>query len=281
MVDDANLDVLEWDLNSLAVPALGNIDYVVHAASQASPRFYAVDPVGTILPNTVGTVALLAALDPQYARGFLFVSSSEVYGSVEGAGSIAEGDYGIVDPMQVRSCYAEGKRAGEALCVAWGHQYGIPCKIARPFHTYGPGLLPGDGRVFADFAFNMVRSEDIVMRSDGSARRAYCYAADAVSGFFSVLLDGEPGAAYNVANASAELSVLELAETLVALYPERGLRVVRENLEAGSAYTASTFQRLVPSVDRLERLGWKAKVAPREGFRRMIDAYDPATLGEL
>lgn len=281
VIDNPNLVVLEWDLNSLAVPSLRDVTYVVHAASQASPRFYAVDPVGTILPNTVGTVALLAALDPQRARGFLFISSSEVYGSVERASSIGEEDYGIVDPTQVRSCYAEGKRAGETLCIAWGHQHGIPCKIARPFHTYGPGLLPDDGRVFSDFAFNMVRRENIVMHSDGSARRAYCYAADAVSGFFSVLLDGEPGMAYNVANADAELSVLELAETLVALYPERGLRVVRESPGAGSTYTASTFQRLVPSVDRLEKLGWKAKVSPREGFRRMIDAYDPATIGEL
>jgi UDP-glucuronate decarboxylase len=281
VLDDPALEILEWDLNSLAVPTLGDTNYVVHAASQASPRFYAVDPVGTILPNTVGTASLLATLDPRHARGFLFVSSSEVYGSVAREGSIAEDDYGVVDPTQVRSCYAESKRAGETLCVAWSHQYGIPCKIVRPFHTYGPGLLPDDGRVFSDFAFNMVRSEDIIMRSDGSARRAYCYASDAVSGFFSVLLDGEPGAAYNVANADAELSVLELAEMLVALYPERGLRVVRENLEAGSTYTASTFQRLVPSVDRLEGLGWKAKVGPQEGFRRMIEAYDHTTLREL
>jgi UDP-glucuronate decarboxylase len=223
----------------------------------------------------------LSALDPDHARGFLFVSSSEVYGSVERADSITEDDYGIVDPTQVRSCYAEGKRAGEALCVAWGHQYGIPCKIVRPFHTYGPGLLPDDGRVFSDFAFNMIRSEDIVMRSDGSARRAYCYVADAVSGFFSVLLDGEQGTAYNVANADAELSVLELAEMLVGLYPERELRVVRQSPVAGSTYTPSTFQRLVPSVDRLKALGWRAKVSPRQGFRRMIDAYDPATLGGL
>jgi UDP-glucuronate decarboxylase len=281
VIDDPRLELLEWDLNSLAVPSLGEVDYVVHAASQASPRFYAVDPVGTILPNTLGTVALLAALDPQQARCFLFVSSSEVYGAVESAGPIAEGDYGVVDPTQLRSCYAEGKRAGEALCVAWGSQHGIPYKIARPFHTYGPGLLPTDGRVFADFAFNIIRHEDIVMRSDGSARRAYCYVSDALSGFFAILLDGEPGKAYNVANANAELSVLELAELLVSLYPERRLRVVRENLDAASAYTPSTFHRLVPSVGQLESLGWRAKISPPEGFRRMIDAYDHTKLEEL
>jgi dTDP-glucose 4,6-dehydratase len=222
--DDPCLDLRAWNLNDIAVPNLGNCNYVLHAASQASPRFYGRDPVGTLLPNAVGTASLLQALqrcaDP---RGFLFVSSSEVYGQVGGDCTLSETDYGQLDPATVRACYAESKRLGETLCVAWHHQYGLPTFIVRPFHTYGPGLLADDGRVFADFTYNVIRGENIVMMSDGSARRAFCYASDAIAGFFTVLLNGQPATPYNVANPAGELSVMELAELLVGLYPDKGL----------------------------------------------------------
>ncbi len=266
--------LMAWDLNRLAVPEIGACHYVLHAASQASPRFYGSDPVGTALPNTVGTTALLQALQRSpVARGFLFVSSSEVYGSVPREATLDEARYGTVDPAQLRACYAESKRMGETLCVAWHHQHGLPTFIVRPFHTYGPGLLANDGRVFADFAFNVVRGENIVMTSDGSARRAFCYAADAVAGFFTVLLCGQPATAYNVANPAAELSVMELAELLVRLFPEKGLRVERHAPPAGTPYLASAYSRLVPDVGRLAVLGWRPLVDPHSGFRRMIEAH--------
>ena len=270
---DTQLEVVSWNLNTIAPPALPDVHYLLHAASQASPRFYGTDPVGTLLPNTVGTAGLLDVLrrsaDP---RGFLFVSSSEVYGAVSSQTALTETQYGTVDPATVRACYAESKRMGETMCVAWHQQYGIPATIARPFHTYGPGLTPGDGRVFADFAFNVVRGENIVMNSDGSARRAFCYASDAVAGFFSVLLKGKAGQAYNVANPAGELSVMELAEMLVGLFPEKGLQVERRVPADSKNYMQSTYNRLVPDVSRLEALGWRAEVTPEQGFRRMIEA---------
>ncbi len=271
---NAQLELLPWDLNTIAVPPLPGVHYVIHAASQASPRFYGSDPVGTLLPNTVGTAGLLEALrrspDP---RGFLFVSSSEVYGAVDGQAALAETQYGTVDPATVRACYAESKRMGETMCVAWQQQHGIPTYIVRPFHTYGPGLASDDGRVFADFAFNVVRGENIVMNSDGSARRAFCYASDAVAGFFSVLLRGSAGQAYNVANPAGELSVMELADMLVGLFPEKSLQVERRMPTGAKSYLQSTYNRLVPDVARLEALGWQAEITPEQGFRRMIAAH--------
>jgi UDP-glucuronate decarboxylase len=273
LTTNPDLTLLPWDLNTIAVPDLGPVDYVLHAASQASPRFYGIDPVGTLLPNVVGTAALLQALQQSgQAKGFLFVSSSEVYGAVSSATPLAEDGYGRVDPASVRACYAESKRMGETLCVAWQQQYNIPAYIVRPFHTYGPGLVPEDGRVFADFVFNIVRGENIVMHSDGSALRAFCYASDAVAGFFSVLLQGTPGLPYNVANPAGELSVMALAELLVGLYPEKQLSVQRQQ-PAGGSYMASAYNRLVPDVSRLQALGWQAHIDPSTGFRRMIEAY--------
>jgi UDP-glucuronate decarboxylase len=270
----ADLELFEWDLNRIAVPKPGACDYVLHAASQASPRYYGSDPVGTLMPNTVGTAALLEMLrlNPA-AQGMLFVSSSEVYGSVAGEQALAESGYGVVDPTAVRSCYAESKRTGETMCAAWHHQHGIPAYIVRPFHTYGPGLQADDGRVFADFVFNILRGENIVMNSDGSARRAFCYVTDAILGFFTVLLQGTPAQPYNVANPAGELSVMELAELLAGLYPHRNLRVERRASANPSGYLLSTFNRLVPDVSRLEALGWRAHTTPETGFRRMIEAY--------
>lgn len=265
---------LAWDLNTIGVPDVGDIDYVIHAASQASPRFYGSDPVGTLLPNTLGTAALLEALRHNKSpKGFLFVSSSEVYGSVAGDATLSETHYGSVDPATVRACYAESKRMGETMCLAWHHQHGIPTFIVRPFHTYGPGLQVNDGRVFADFVFNVLRNENIVMHSDGSARRAFCYASDAISGFFSVLFKGTPAQAYNVANPAGELSVMELAELLVGLYPDKRLAVDRRHTPDSPGYIPSAYSRLVPDVARLSALGWTAQIAPPAGFRRMIEAY--------
>ncbi len=271
LVLDPQLSLQHWDLNTLGVPDLGAVRYVLHVASQASPRFYSVDPVGTLLPNTVGTVALLEALrrSPE-PRGLMYVSSGDVYGAIDSTDPVKEDDYGPVDPTQARSCYAEGKRAGEALCAAWARQYPMSAWIVRPFHSYGPGLTAEDGRVFSDFAYNVARGENIVMNSDGSARRAFCYVSDVVTGFLTVMLKGQSGVPYNVANASAELSVMDLAELLQGLFPEKNIQIERRAAMNQPDRIPGTFDRRVPDTSRLEALGWRAEVTPREGFRRMI-----------
>jgi len=277
LMDVLNDPHLEWrqaDLSDISKVDAADSNYVIHAASQASPRFYGCDPVGTLLPNAVGTAALLEGLrassDP---RGMLFVSSSEVYGDVPRSQSLHECAYGILNPTETRACYAEGKRFGEALCAAWYHQYKLPTFIVRPFHTYGPGLQENDGRVFADFPFNVIRGEDIVMNSDGSPRRAFCYVSDAIAGVFTVLLKGEPAVPYNVANDAGELSVYELAQLLVSLYPEKRLSVVRRQSAPSASQVKGISSELLPDTARLRALGWRATVDPASGFRRMIDAY--------
>lgn len=270
---DGQLTLLAWDLSTIGVPALGDVHYIIHNASQASPKFYGADPMGTMLPNTVGTAALLEALRRSaHPKGFLFVSSSEIYGAASSDRGLREEDLGPVDPMAARSCYAESKRAGEALCVAFHHQHRIPTWVVRPFHTYGPGLTAEDGRVFSDFAHNVARNENIIMNSDGSARRAFCYATDAIAGFFTVLLRGEAATAYNVANPDAEMSVMEFADMLVSLFPEKSLRVERRFQPDPAGYLRSAVSRIVPDTTRLESLGWKAGVSPCQGFKRFVEA---------
>lgn len=262
------LHFLEWDLNRIAVPELpADLTDVIHAASQASPRFYGPDPVGTLMPNAIGTAALLEAATKAQVQRFLFVSSSEVYGAASSAEPLKETDLGPLDPATQRACYAESKRLGETLCVAWHAQHGLPTFIVRPFHTYGPGLTREDGRVFADFAWAIAEGRPIVMTSDGSARRAFCYVSDAVEGLLTVLGKGQPATPYNLANPEAELSVKELAELLVGLYP--GSRLEQRPPPGG--YLASPFNRLVPDISRLQGLGWQPRIGAAEGFRRLID----------
>ena len=249
------------------------IDFVIHAASQASPKHFGGDPVGTMLANLLGTQNLLRLAKDKGAEGFLFLSSGEVYGEVDQQKvPTKETDYGYLDPMAVRSCYAESKRAAETLCMAWLQQYGVPARIVRPFHTYGPGMNLDDGRVHADFVADIVNDRDLTLHSDGSAVRTFCYIADATRAFFTVLLCGEAGEAYNVGNETAKLTIRQLAETLVKLIPEKGLRVV-EKPRTESKYIPSTAVLSVPDTAKLRNLGWEPRFSAEEGFRRTIESF--------
>jgi len=249
------------------------LHFIVHAASPATPRAFGRDPLGTFAANVLGTRMLLERAAADAAEGFLFLSSGEVYGL--GNDTVIpthEDAFGHLDPAQVRSCYGEGKRAGETLCACYAARRGVPATMARIFHTYGPGMPLGDGRVFTDFVADVLAGRDLVMRSDGSASRAFCYLADAVEGLFTILLLGTPGRAYNVGNDQAELTVRDLAGLLAGLDPELGLQVHREGREDGD-YLPSPIRRGCPDLTRLRGLGWAPRTSPEAGFRRTIRSF--------
>jgi nucleoside-diphosphate-sugar epimerase len=250
-----------------------SLDYIIHAASQASPKYYGQDPVGTLLPNVLGTYNLLELARQKAVKNFLFFSAGAVYGAVGGNGILTkEENFGPLNPLTTEACYSESKRMGETMCLAWFNQYKVPIKIVRPFHTYGPGIELDDGRVFADFVRNIIHHENITMNSDGSAKRTFCYLADAVIGFFTVLFKGNIGEAYNVAG-DKEISILELAQVLVDLFPEKNLEIIyKENKNKG--YVKTSAIPYSPDINKIEKLGWKAKYSIRDGFKRMIKCFD-------
>jgi len=145
-------------------------------------------------------------------------------------------------------------------------------KIVRPFHTYGPGMLLDDGRVFADFVSNIVNKQNIVLNSDGSSRRAFCYLTDATIGFLTILLNGENGEAYNMGNPQEEYSILELAKILVNAYPEFKLEVILNTI-TNTDYLKSTITRNSPNIDKLKKLNWNPTVTVEEGFKRTISSF--------
>jgi len=175
------------------------ISIIIHAASQASPRYYGIDPVGTLKANTLGTANMLDLAKNCGAKRFLYISSGEVYGVLDGSLNVITESYtGNVDITNVRSCYAESKRMGETMCVCWSHQYRFHVNMLRLSHTYGPGIGLDDGRVFGDFVKNGIHNEDIVLNSDGKTKRRFVYITDMIAGLFRVLFYGENGHAFNI-----------------------------------------------------------------------------------
>ena len=272
-LNDKNLEFIVQDVcDPLIIDQ--KIDFIIHAASQASPKYYGNDPVGTLSANTLGTINLLKFARSNSIESFLYFSSSEIYGILDETKiPTTENDYGYIDPTNVRSCYAESKRMGETICVSWLHQYGIPIKIIRPFHTYGPCMGLDDGRVYADFISDIVNNRNIIMKSDGSARRTFCYLSDATIAFFLVLLNGKNGEAFNVGNPKCEVSIIELAQRLVKLFPKKELKVVKsENQKLG--YIKSVITRNCPDISKINRLGWMPQIDINEGFLRTILSYE-------
>ncbi len=250
------------------------VDFIVHAASQASPKYYRIDPVGTFETNVIGTQRMLEVAKNAQSEGFLFFSSGEIYGRpANSAIPLTETSYGYLDPIDLRSCYAEGKRGGEMLCTCWHAQFGLPAKIVRLSHTYGPGMDLNDGRVFADFVADLVDGRDIVLKSDGSALRPFCYLADATIAFFTVLLNGNSGEAYNVGNDS-ECSILELAETLCQLFPEKACKVIRQERKPSDPYFASPVSGGHFDISKMKALGWEPTTSIEDGFARTIRSYE-------
>jgi UDP-glucuronate decarboxylase len=247
--------------------------HIIHAASQASPKFYGIDPIGTLKPNIIGTVNLLDMAVEQNLENFTYFSSSEVYGQVQDINNpINESEYGYLDPTLFRSCYAESKRMGETICISYFKQHQIPIKIIRPFHTYGPGMDLDDGRVYADFVKSIVSKNNIILSSDGSAKRAFCYISDATIGFLTVFLSGHIGEAYNVGNEKEEYSILELANLLVNEYKELNLKVQYNN-SINNSYISSKILRNCPDCTKISQLGWIPKTKIVEGFTRTINSF--------
>lgn len=247
------------------------LDYIIHAASLASPQYYGRMPVETMMPNVIGTYEMLKYAVENPIKGFLLFSSGSVYGSINGIDSVDETAVGGMDWLAPGNVYGESKRCGEAMCAAYFREFGVPVKIARIHHTYGPTMdVRSDARVFAEFSNNILNGRNIVLKSDGKERRAFCYLQDTVSGLFKIMLEGTEGECYNVGNPDAFISIRQLAEILIGIFPEKNLTVEYQK-RVGTGYCASPVKRQIPvSMEKLNSLGWKAEVTVQDGFTRSL-----------
>ena len=277
-----DLTLVRHDVRGPLPAAMPDFQYIIHAAGIASPPYYRAHPLETMDANIDGLRGLL-----EYARdrvdngldfrGFLFFSSSEIYGDPAPECIPTPEDYrGNVSCTGPRACYDESKRYGETLCVVFASHYGVPVRMARPFNNYGPGLKISDRRVIPDFARDVMNDRDIVLLSDGSPKRTFCYVADAVAGYYRVLVRGRAGEPYNIGIDRPEISMADLAERIATtarqLVGYTGAVVPGESVE--SAYLVDNPGRRCPDISKARSdLGFKPSILVDEGLRRALVWY--------
>lgn len=286
---DEHLSLVKADITTVRPGELGSFPYIIHAASIASPIYYRKYPIETMDANVNGLRTLLETFrrqkeSGQKASGFLFYSSSEIYGDPSPENIPTPETYrGNVSCTGPRACYDEAKRYGETLCVNFAQQYDLPVRMARPFNNYGPGLKITDGRVIPDFAKDVLQGRDIIMLSDGSPKRTFCYVADAVVGYYKILVRGRRGEAYNIGVETPEISIAELAERVVAIAREffgyQG-KVVRQTSK-DKDYLIDNPNRRCPVIDKARTdLDYEPSIGIDEGLRRLLAWYDDNRVAE-
>lgn len=244
-------------------------DYLIHGASNASPKAYSVEPVETMLANLSGIHNILRYAHAHQRGRVLYVSSSEVYGKKEGSQPYHEQEYGFVDILNPRACYPSSKRAAETLCAAYSKEYGVETVIVRPGHIYGPTATASDDRASSQFPRDVLAGKDIVMKSAGSQLRSYCYVLDCVSAMVTVLLAGESGTAYNISNCHSVVTIRQMAEGFAQA---AGRKIIFDNPTDAEASSYNLMDNSALEATRLEALGWQGMFDLESGVKATLDA---------
>lgn len=245
-------------------------DYVIHAAAVTTSKLMVSDPVGTIRTAIDGTEKLLKLAVEKKAQTFVYISSMEVYGQPKTDGKTAEKDLGYIDISTVRSCYPEGKRMCECLCNAYAAQYGLNVKSARLAQTFGAGILPTENRVFAQFARSAVNGENIVLHTTGESEGNYVYTADAIRAIMLLLVKGESGEAYNIANEQSHTTIRSMAELVAEQIAGGAIRVVLDIPQDASSLGYAPPVKMWLDASKMRALGWEPTVGLADAYRRMI-----------
>lgn len=241
-------------------------DFIIHAASNASPKAFSCNPVEIVKANIYGVSNLIEYGITHGMQRFLYVSSGEVYG--EGDGRIISEEYsGYVNCLNPRSCYPSSKRTSETLCASYAYEYGADIVIARPCHIYGPNFTENDNRVYAQFIRNILKGEDIVMKSTGEQLRSWCYVVDCVSALLYILLKGESGEAYNIADPNSVITIKQLAEMLATIGKSK---VIVDTPSGTEKHGYNPVSKSVFSVDKLQGLGWKVCESMNKKMTRTV-----------
>lgn len=253
----------------------GRIDYIVHAASIASPTYYRKYPIETIETNVMGLKNLLELAKVKNVKSFLFFSTSEIYGNPPAECIPTPENYnGNVSCTGPRACYDESKRLGETLCVNYFRQCGVPVKVVRPFNVFGPGLRIDDKRVIPDFFNNALNGKKLQLLSDGSPTRSFCYINDAMCGFMKALLSNYSGEAFNIGNDQQEISMLDLARAIAETV---GGVEVEYKVSEESDYLVDNPQRRCPNLSKAKTLlNYTPKTDLKAGLKKMLDWYKEA-----
>lgn len=262
-------EFVSHDINEpLELEKADQVDFVVHLASNTHPVAYATDPIGTVTANIIGTNNLLKFAVKHHAERFAFASSNEIYGENRGDVEFFDEKYcGYIDSNTLRAGYPESKRCGEALCQAYKKQENLDVVIPRFTRSYGPTMLKTDTKAISQFIKKAVDGDNIVLKSTGTQYYSYTYVADAVAGFLTVILKGENGEAYNIADEASDIMLKDLAKIIADFAGKEVVFELPDETEK-AGYSKATKARLDGS--KLKKLGWTARYDIKQGLERTM-----------
>lgn len=266
-----DVELLSYDI-SVWPPRRGRplVDWIINCASIASPAVYRTKPLDTMRVNAVGTWSMLELAEEKKIKGFLQMSSSEIYGNAPIIPT-PEDCIGAIPSMGPRSCYDISKLFGETLCMLYHQQHGVSVKIARPFNIYGPGHQ-NDGRIIPELVASVCESRPFRIYGSGLATRSYCYVSDAVVQLLAVLIDGGSGEAYNVGSLDADYSVLQVARMAFEAF-SHDLIIEMPPIGASDPLVRDQPMRRRADISKVLSLGvHEPKISLSEGLRRVYES---------
>jgi UDP-glucuronate decarboxylase len=262
LLSNPNFEIIRQDI---CIPLYVEVDEIYNLACPASPYYYQLDPIQTMKTSVIGAFNMLGLAKRTGAR-ILQASTSECYGDPE-VHPQPETYWGNVNPIGIRSCYDEGKRAAETLFMDYHRKHGVDTRIMRIFNTYGPRMNPNDGRVVSNFIVQALRGEDITMYGDGTQTRSFCYFEDNLDGMMALMAyDGKLPTPVNIGNPG-EFSMLELAEKVIQMTGTTS-KIVFQDLPQDDPK-----QRKPDIAKAKELLNWQPTIRLEEGLQKTIDYF--------
>ena len=271
LITRENIDLIIGDITEPIVTT-ENIDYIIHSAAITNSKMMVTYPVETIMTTINGTKNILDFAKEKNVKSVVYLSSMEAYGRPdESKKYTTEDDLGYIDILGIRSCYPESKRMAENLCACYSKEYGVPVKIARLAQTFGAGISRDENRVFAQFARSLINKQDIILHTKGDSYGNYCYTSECVEAILFLLLNGVNGEAYNVVNETTNIMIRDMAQ-MMAEMSGGDIKVVFNIPEDALKYGYAPSVKMHLSGEKLENLGWKARIGLKEMYSRLIDS---------
>lgn len=266
-----NNSYLELVIQDINLPFQENlkVDYMIHAASNTHPVAYSLDSIGTITTNVIGTYNLLELAQKSLCKRVVLLSSVEIYGENRGDTDVFDESYcGYIDCNTLRAGYPESKRMAESLCNAYAQKYGLEFVIGRLSRLYGPTMKMDDTKAISQFILNGAKKQDIVLKSKGQQLYSYCYVVDAVQGILCILLNGQAGEAYNIADSESIITLKALASTISDLCDTKVVFELPSDIET-QGFSKAMIAAM--SSEKIEKLGWKAQTNLVEGLKKTLE----------
>lgn len=272
-IDCSNISFFKGDVRS-PISIEAPIDYIIHAASETSSKAFINAPVQVIEIAITGTKNMLELAHQKNVKGFVYLSSMEVYGTPHDDDKIFETHGTDLDTMNVRTSYPESKRLCESLCTAYASERNVPAKVVRLTQTFGPGVQYNDGRIFAELSRCAIEGRDIMLHTKGETKRSYLYTLDAATAILTVLTKGKSGEAYNTANEDSYCSIYEMAKLVAQEIAQNRIQVKIEESDISKFGYAQTLHMNL-DTSKLKNLGWQATTDLKSMFEKTIRSMHP------